>query len=167
MSRSGYMDDCEQWDLIRWRGQVASAIRGKRGQAFMLEMWRAMQALPAQRLTSGELHNEYDGSVCAIGSVGKMRGVDMSALDPEDYESIAAAFGIPHQLAQEIMYENDECDSGDYVEAHGPPRPRSYNQRVYVFVPTPPEQRFERMKKWIESNLVPVEDAALSPTQRD
>ena len=31
MSRSGYEDGLEMWDLIRWRGAVASAIRGKRG----------------------------------------------------------------------------------------------------------------------------------------
>ncbi len=30
MSRSGYSDDCEQGDLIRWRAAVNSAIRGKR-----------------------------------------------------------------------------------------------------------------------------------------
>lgn len=155
MSRSGYIDDCEQWDLIRWRGQVASAIRGKRGQAFLLEMWKAMQALPAHWLTANELENEYDGTVCAIGSVGKSRGVDMSRLDPEDYEAIAAAFGIPHQLAQEIMYMNDECDFGKYVEAYGPTR-HSW-QQVRVFIPTTPEQRFERMKKWIENNFRPVE----------
>lgn len=47
MSRSGYSDDIDQWDLICWRGAVASAIRGKRGQAFLLEMWKAMTALPA------------------------------------------------------------------------------------------------------------------------
>ena len=155
MSRSCYMDECEPWDLIRWRGQVASAIRGKRGQAFLLEMWRAMQALPAHRLTFDELENEYDGSVCAIGSVGKARGVDMSKLEPDDYDGIAAAFGIPQQLAQEIMYLNDECDRGDYVEAYGPPT--RYGRSIYVFVPTPPERRFERMKKWIENNLRPIE----------
>jgi len=29
MSRSGYTDSCDmdQWDLIRWRGAVASAVR--------------------------------------------------------------------------------------------------------------------------------------------
>lgn len=33
MSRSGYTDDCDdQWALIRWRGAVNSAIKGKRGQ---------------------------------------------------------------------------------------------------------------------------------------
>lgn len=156
MSRSGYIDDCERWDLIRWRGQVASAIKGNRGQAFLLEMWRSMQALPSHRLTAGELENEYDGAVCAIGSVGKARGVDMSKLDPEDHDAIADAFGIPHQLAQEIMYLNDECDRGEYVPAHGPTRHPW--QRLSVFVPATPEKRFERMKKWIEANLRPVCD---------
>ena len=158
MSRSGYTDDCDNdFDWIRWRGQVASTIRGKRGQAFLLEMWRAMQALPAHKLTSDELENEYDGAVCAIGSVGKARGIDMSKLDPEDYDGIAGAFGIPHQLAQEIMWLNDECDRGEYVEAHGPPRYGSH-RRVEVYVPATPEKRFERMKKWIENNLRPVAD---------
>jgi hypothetical protein len=136
MSRSGYMDDCDQWDLIRWRGQVASAIRGKRGQAFLLEMWRALQALPVPRLISKELEDEYDGSVCALGSVGKARGIDMSKMDPEDYEAVAGTFHIPHQLAQEIMYMNDEA-----------------------WWRATPEERFDKMKTWIEVNLLPVEVA--------
>ena len=134
MSRSGYMDDCEQWSLICWRGQVASTIRGKRGQAFLLELWRAMQALPAHRLTRDEFQNEYDGTVCTLGAVGKARGLDMSQIDIEDYEAVAAAFGIPHQLAQEIMFMNDEA----------------------LWRATD-EERFARMSKWVETNLQPVE----------
>lgn len=155
MSRSGYIDDCEQWDLIRWRGQVASAIRGKRGQSFLLEMWRAMQALPQQKLIAKELEAD-DGAVCAIGAVGKARGVDMSKLDPEDYEAVAATFGIPHQLAQEIVFMNDEWYGGKFAEAAGPTR---YGRvGVSVFVPITPEERFAKMKKWIEENLLPVEE---------
>lgn len=30
MSRSGYNDDIDNWQMIKWRGQVASAVRGKR-----------------------------------------------------------------------------------------------------------------------------------------
>ena len=135
MSRSGYTDDFDDgWSLIRWRGQVASAIRGKRGQAFLLEMWNAMQALPEPKLIANEL--DADGAVCAIGAVGKARGIDMSNLDPEDYERIAIAFGIPRQLAQEIMYMNDEA--GGNVQ---------------------PSLRFAEMKKWIEENLRPIIDA--------
>jgi hypothetical protein len=151
------MDGIDQWDLIRWRGQVASTIKGKRGQAFLLEMWKAMDALPSPRLIANELHNEYDGAVCAIGSVGKAQGVDMSNLDPEDYENIARAFGISPQLAQEIMYLNDEVSRGEHVVAYGPPQRYHYTREVYVFVPTTPEERFARMKEWIESNLLPVE----------
>jgi hypothetical protein len=46
MSRSGYSDDHSEWDLIRWRGAVASAIRGKRGQAFLRELLVALDAMP-------------------------------------------------------------------------------------------------------------------------
>ena len=134
MSRSGYIDDIEQWDLIRYRGAVAAAIRGKRGQAFLLEAWKAMQALPEPKLIAHDL--EAEGAVCALGAVGKTRGVDMTKVDPEDHESIAALFGIPHTLACEIMWMNDEA---------------GYRAET-------PEQRFVRMKKWIEDNLRPVDD---------
>ena len=129
MSRSGYSCDCWGWGLIQWRGAVAAAIRGKRGQAFLLEMWHAMNALPEHRLIAHELQEE-DGAVCAIGSVGKARGIDMSKIDPEDRKAIADAFGISEALAAEIMFMNDE-------------------QRE--------AERFARMKLWIEQNLLPVE----------
>ena len=35
MSRSGYTDDVDGWDLIRWRGAVTAAIRGTRGQELL------------------------------------------------------------------------------------------------------------------------------------
>jgi|ERR1700677_3206164 len=133
MSRSSYSDDIDQWDLIRWRGQVASTIRGNRGQAFLLEMWKAMQSLPEHKLIAKEL--EADGAVCALGSVGKARGINMAEIDPEDYELVAKAFGIPRQLAQEIMWMNDEAWGN-----------------------VQPALRFEQMKKWIEDNLRPVAD---------
>ena len=69
MSRSGYSDECDGWDLIRWRGAVASAIRGQRGQAFLREMLSALDAMPEKRLISEEL--ERDGEVCAMGAVGQ------------------------------------------------------------------------------------------------
>ena len=116
MSRSGYSDDydLENWDLIRWRGQVASAIRGKRGQAFLRELVAALDAMPEKRLIANEL--ESFGNVCAIGSVGMQRGVDMTKLDPDDYDRIAATFGIAPQLVQEIEWMNDEAYFGETPE---------------------------------------------------
>lgn len=130
MSRSGYSEDCDyEISWINWRGAVKSAIRGKRGQAFLYEMAQAMAALPERKLIANDL--ECNGAVCAIGAVGKARGIDMSQLDPEDYNTVAGKFGIAEALAQEIVYLNDEA--GRLNET--------------------PEERFERMRKWIESNL--------------
>jgi hypothetical protein len=127
MSRSGYSDDCEGGDL--YRGAVASAIRGKRGQAFLKEMLQALDALPEKTLIDYDL--KRDGQFCAIGAVGHARGVDMSDLDPEDIEHVAATFGIAAAMAREIVYENDEA-----------------NWRIEM-----PEQRFERMRTWISQTI--------------
>jgi len=127
MSRSGYSDDCE--DLCLWRKAVDSAITGKRGQAFLYEMLHAMAALPEHKLIDGEL--EHEGAVCAIGAVGKARGIDMSGIDVEDRHRVARVFGIAPALAAEIVYMNDEA-----------------HWRVET-----PEQRFERMRKWIEEQI--------------
>ena len=128
MSRSGYSDDCDGWSLIRWRGAVASAIRGKRGQAFLREMLAALEARPERKLIAREL--EEDGAVCALGAVGKARGTDMSTVDPDDNEKVANVFGVPHSLACEVMYENDDY----YSET--------------------PEMRFTRMRRWVECQLI-------------
>ena len=128
MSRSGYSDDCDGWSLIRWRGAVASAIRGKRGQAFLREMLAALDALPERKLIARELVE--DGAVCALGAVGKARGTDMSTVDPDDHEKVANVFGVPHSLACEVMYENDDY----YSET--------------------PEMRFTRMRRWVECQLI-------------
>lgn len=128
MSRAGYSDDCDQWDLIRWRGQVASAIRGKRGQAFLRELIDALDALAEKRLIAHDL--EFGGSVCALGSVGLKRGIDMTPLDPEDPEGLAEVFGIAHQLVREVEFMNDEAHWNDT-----------------------PENRWRRMRAWAVENL--------------
>lgn len=108
MSRCGYSDDLDTLDLGRWRGQVASAIRGKRGQKFFADLIAALDALPQRRLVKDEFE-AAEGEVCALGALGKARGVNLAELDTEDYEQLGGAFDIAHQLAQEVMYVNDEC----------------------------------------------------------
>lgn len=108
MSRSGYTEDYDdQWALIRWRGAVASAIRGNRGQAFLREMLAALDAMPEKSLIAESLVEE-DGSVCAMGAVAVKRGLDMSKVDPEDPWDVAAKFGVNVALVQEIAFQNDE-----------------------------------------------------------
>lgn len=106
MSRSGYSDDIDNWALIKWRGQVASAIRGKRGQTLLQELATAMDAMTIKELIAHEL--EADGAHCALGVVGVVRGIDLKSIDPEDPEAVSQAFNIAKQLAQEIADINDD-----------------------------------------------------------
>lgn len=131
MSRSGYSDHLDNWQLIIWRGAVASAIRGKRGQEFLKEMLVAFDALSEKELIAHELQG--GDKVCAIGAVGAKRGVDMSRLDPEDRDAVADAFGIAPAMAAEITYMNDEAMWGNES----------------------PEARFTRMREWIVAQIKP------------
>lgn len=139
MSRSDYTDDCE--NLAMWRGAVESAIRGKRGQRLLQELAAAMDAMPIKELIADEL--EADGAYCALGVVGARRGVDMSALDPEDPEAVSAAFNIAPALAREVVYINDEGhESSRYVNGH------------YEYACETPAARWIRVRKWVAAQII-------------
>lgn len=159
MSRSGYMEDCD--DVLaagRWRAAVNSAIRGRRGQAFLKELLAALDAMPDKRLVRESLkvdgtqcqYGDADvivgadelcdgsgtaapmGAVCTLGAIGESRGLDMSGLDPENSEAVAHVFGIADAMTREIVYWNDE--GGNYRET--------------------PEERWVRMRAWVESAII-------------
>lgn len=130
MSRSGYSDDLDPWALICWRGAVASAIKGHRGQALLREMAAALDAMPVKRLAASELRTE-EGEVCALGAVACARSIDVTDLDPYDQHAIAERFGIARALAAEIAFEND--DGGWRHDT--------------------PEQRWERMRGWVAQQI--------------
>lgn len=131
MSRSGYVDDMED-DLAfgRWRAQVASAIRGARGQKALRELLAALDAMPEKSLVREELVDE-NGGVCALGALGLLRGIDLEGLDPEDPDAIGKAFDIAHQLASEIVHHND-----DYLGRHATG-----------------EQIWQHMRDWVAANI--------------
>lgn len=145
MSRAGYSDDIDNWALIKWRGQVASAIRGKRGQKLLTDLLAALDAMPEKRLIVEDLENA-DGEVCTLGALGKARGIDMQELDPEDPDGVAAAFDIAPQLAREIVYMNDEACSHTYGNVEG----------RMVWEKITPEQRWTDMRKWVASKITPA-----------
>ena len=135
MSRHGYCDDFDDNLVLgRWRGQVASAIRGKRGQAFLREMRDALDAMPEKRLITDQLVTE-EGDVCALGAVALARKCDVSKLDPEEPEVVAATFGIAEVLVREIVYENDESFCYRYNDADAP------------------EKRWQYMRNWVEKRI--------------
>jgi D-lyxose ketol-isomerase len=129
MSRSGYSEDCDNLGL--WRGAVRKAVTGKRGKAFLQEMLDALDALPQKRLITQALQDGCE--VCAIGSVGLKRGMDMSKMDVTDHELLGEEFGIARVLVAEIEFVNDD-DFG-------------YNRD------RTPEQRFERVRNWVSDML--------------
>ena len=130
MSRSGYVDDMEDpLQLGRWRGRVASALRGKRGQKFLRDLRDALDAMPDKRLIKNELVTE-DGDVCALGCLGMARSVPgLKLIDPYEHDYLANLFDVASCLIQEVEYENDE------------------------FLRETPEQRWERMRKWCDAHI--------------
>lgn len=129
MSRSGYSDDCDGWALIRWRGAVESAMKGRRGQQFLIELAEAMDAMPVKELIAHELVEQ--GSFCALGVVGQKRGIAIESIDPEDSRKVAEQFGIANAMAQEIVFMNDEAAWYDET----------------------PQQRWSRMRQWVDINI--------------
>jgi len=133
MSRSGYSDDCEKLGL--WRGAVHRAITGKRGQALLMAIRDALDAMPVKELAGGSFQ-QSDGCLCTLGVLGAQRGIDLHAMElaAEDWEfdRIGDAFGGARALVQEIMFENDE---GNF-----------YRHET-------PASRWQRMRTWVESNI--------------
>ncbi len=129
MSRSGYSEDCENLEL--WRHNVERTLGGKRGQAFLKDLRAALDALPEpKRLIAHEL-KAATGEVCAMGSVGLLRGLDMSKVEDYEPQDVGDLFGISSMMAQEIAYINDEVG---YRET--------------------PEARYERVSRWVNENLL-------------
>lgn len=131
MSRSDYTEEPDdQWALIRWRGAVESAIRGKRGQEFLKDLLKSLDDFPEKALIAEELEN--DGSYCAPGVLGKSRNMDLSAIDPEDYDGVAKQFGIAPALVREIVFINDD---------------------EFSYQGMSNEQRFIAVRDWVKSQI--------------
>lgn len=141
MNRAGY-DDCidDNWALIKWRGQVASATRGKRGQQFFRDLIAALDAMEVKELAYMNVASE-DGPVCAMGAVARARGVDLSEeqrqLDEEDDDPewttcvVGSKLDIAGPLAREVAFVNDELGRHDET----------------------PAVRWHRMRRWAEGQL--------------
>ena len=132
MSRSGYSDDIDNLALGRWRNAVNRAIDGKRGQAFLKELAREMDAMKEKILIADELIDE-EGACCAIGVVCKARGIDVTVIDYDEPEQVGEAVGIARAMAAEIEYENDECGPWGGGET--------------------PSQRWQRIRKWVGEQI--------------
>lgn len=132
--RSGYSDELDERELAMWRGRVASATRGRRGQKLLRDMLAALDAMPNKRLIPSELVEGND--VCLLGACGIYRGVaELDKLYPEDHQRLGATFDVAPCLIAEVEYINDEAGSNWPVKET-------------------PEQRYERARRWVAENIV-------------
>jgi hypothetical protein len=131
MSRSDYVRDNDALAKGRWRAQVRSSIRGKCGQKLLTDLLQALDQMPEKKLIANELESS-NGELCALGVLGKARGLDMRSVDPEQYEEVASLFGITEQLTRQIVFMNDEFYDRDTSE-----------------------QRYEKMKAWVSRQILP------------
>ena len=138
MSRSGYSEDYGEDfpnQLEFYRSAVDSALAGKRGQAFLKDLVAALDSMPNKRLVASAF--ESDGEVCALGAVGKARGIALPQGEDFDefdinYRALGREFGIAQSMAREVVWTNDEW---------------------YWARDESPEERWTRMRAWAVSNL--------------
>lgn len=127
MSRSGYSDDCE--NLALYRGRVASAIRGNRGQQLLRDLLAALDAMPTKELIAHKMVDE-NGRVCALGCVAQKRG-RLGEVEGADHDEIGMALNIAECLAAEVEFVNDEQNIGPETDS----------------------QRWHRVRAWVVENL--------------
>ncbi len=167
MSRSGYTynDGIEDiWRFIMWRGRVASAIRGKRGQVLLRDLLAVLDAMPEKRLYPNSFATA-SGEYCTLGVLGAARGIKMDDLgdadDGCDESLVAERFGVAAPLVQEIMWMNDEWVDDDKpvdVEICGPVRPHypdygRHRRTVYMPDVTAPQERWRVMRDWVAKQI--------------
>ena len=133
MSRSEYSDECSGSESNLWRGAVDSALRGKRGQAFLRETLAALDAMPEKKLTKDSLHEPVSGEFCTLGAVGLARSMDLRKLEYAEPGNVAKAFGISRAMAAEIMFVNDDENDWHHDQT--------------------PEHRWNRMRSWVVSHI--------------
>jgi hypothetical protein len=137
MGRSGFCEDGddEYNSANLWQANIERAVKGKRGQAFFRSLVEALDGMPEKRLVAEELETT-EGGVCALGCLGKARGVPLDGVDTEDHDKLGAMFNVAPLLAREVMFQNDD-DFG------------------YARVEETPEQRWTRMRAWAADQIKP------------
>lgn len=94
----------------------------------------ALDLMHKKRLIPNKLITKT-GEVCALGAVGRLKGLNMSKVDPEDRDQVAKLFDIAPALAAEIAYKNDQN--------HG-------------YINETPEEKWSRVRKWVDENIIEV-----------
>ena len=139
MSRSGFheMEDWDRESILssgRVRGQVASASRGKRGQAFLKTALAALDNMEDKRLSGGTF-GVKDGCMCFMTSIATETGrasVFSGVRNRDDdgegvCENLAQAFDVAPVLIKDLVWDNDEYPYDGPADRWGKMRARVAN----------------------------------------
>jgi hypothetical protein len=120
MSRSGFHEiyDYDRDAILsmgRTKGQILSASRGKRGQAFFRKALAALDKMEDKRLAGGTFGVAQGGCMCLLTSLATETG-RASVLTPgRDLEyddticdDMADAFNVAPILLRDLVWDNDE-----------------------------------------------------------
>lgn len=127
MSRTGWyeMDDRDQDAILRMgraRGQIASATRGRRGQAFLRLALKALDNMEDKRLAAHTFGVGDGGCMCLMTSIATEtgRGSVLTDVDLEDGETVcelmAAKFDVADVLVKDLVWDNEEIPTQDPAE---------------------------------------------------
>ncbi len=152
--RIGYSDDeAHPGQFALYRANSSRQIAGRKGQAALRDLERALLELPTKRLISGSIAK--DGEVCAVGAllVLKRQGAGMTR------EGAIADLVTKYQNEDP---EDDYEDSGwntDDVAADEGVAPvlvawRLVELNDVILDDATPEERYERVLKWVRARLV-------------
>lgn len=169
MSRSGYHDDMKDpLAYGRWRAQVKSATRGKRGQKLLKDMLSALDAMPEKRLVSGalEISSEADERNAKKwadlfkdpDAANRYREHYVATRPPSYKEGDVCALGALGRARDLDMSNLDPENSEGVAVAFDVSRPLA---REIVFMndegtyrAETPEGRWRRMREWVASQII-------------
>ena len=109
MSRSNYSHEWTN-EMNLYRATVDRSINGKRGQAFLKRLIKALEAMPTKELHA-DIFAKPDGACCAMGAVALYEGHDIEKdYDPNVQDDSNYAYeklNISQSMAAEIAFVND------------------------------------------------------------
>lgn len=146
MSRSGFhegdiYDNASMLAMYRWGNNFEKSVKGKRGQAFLREIVRVLDAMPVKELEADTFEDGQSGCTCVLGEVAKSKGIDLDnsvaqgcgdceKYDPDceycrengeaDGKYLSKLFNISRTMALEVINENDEAGARRSLRQYGP-----------------------------------------------
>lgn len=141
--------------LALWQGNRDRSMRGRKGQAALRRLRKALMDMPEKRLIR-EAISEIDESrgvvdVCALGAVAMMEGHDTVLHSDTNPEDAGVEMGFLRLVSWSIVAQNDIHLQGEWRKFEGPEIYGYYTPSRRV--EHTPESRYEKMLAWVNDHI--------------